>query len=63
MSAVINITVTALAYYFFHLQCDHFVPFVRNDVIVDVRPDHQCATKRQIRIHCIDECGKFLLPS
>ena len=40
-------------------QDDHFVPFICDDIKVDIRPEYRCSTKKDSKIQCIDENGEF----
>ena len=42
------------------MQDDHYV-VVCEDRHIDVRPQHQCTTKREVSIQCIDEFGKSII--
>ena len=36
---------------------DHFIPYIRGNVKVNVRPQHNCSTRKEAKIQGIDEDG------
>ena len=60
VNAVINLgwkEVWSDIYEFF--QVDYYLLFVCVDLHVDVRPHHQCTTKKVVYILCVNEHSKF----
>lgn len=43
----------------FEYVIDHYVPYICENVKVDIRSHHTCDTKKETTIKCIDEQGKM----